>query len=122
MVAEPTLSNAAVPAGGAGNGALADRRGPRRYPPRRNRPTKLGPMSAIDRRNVSGIHISTTRTAAGLLLEPKVTLEVGDGRLLRVRNLGATIEYRAAAPNADRSAGLSAPSRRARSARARPRL
>jgi hypothetical protein len=56
---------------------------------------------AIDRRNVSGIYISMTRTAEGLLLEPKVTLEVGDGRVLCVRHLSATIEYRAAAPKAD---------------------
>lgn len=56
---------------------------------------------AIDRRNISNPYISMTRTAEGLLLEPKIAIETQDGKLLCVRNLSATIPYRSAPANAE---------------------
>jgi hypothetical protein len=55
---------------------------------------------AIDRRNVSNPYISMTRTAEGLLVEPKIAIETQGGKILCVRYLSATIPYRPAAPAA----------------------
>lgn len=53
---------------------------------------------AIDRRNPANPYISMTRTAEGLLLEPKISIETRDGKILCVRYLSATIPYRSDAP------------------------
>lgn len=56
---------------------------------------------AIDRRDRSNPYISMTRTAEGLLLEPKIALPMRDGKLVCVRYLSVTLPYRSAAPTTE---------------------
>lgn len=53
---------------------------------------------AIDRRNPSKPYVSMTRTSEGVKLEPKVALRMKDGKILCVRNLSATVIYKAQEP------------------------
>ena len=53
---------------------------------------------AIDRLNPSKPYVSMTRTSEGVKLEPKVAILLKEGKVLCVRNLSATVNYKSEQP------------------------